>query len=103
MNVHLHAAGAAILFADERVERIDEEREAARIDPLRAALDILDVIDGIVDDTHPEGDGCPLCIALDALRAALAADTAPLDDDHYDGCPRCEHCACAGVTRKDRP
>lgn len=28
----------------------------------------LDVIDGIVDDTHPEGDGCPLCHELDVLR-----------------------------------
>lgn len=35
------------------------------------ALDLLDVIDGIVDDTHPEGDGCPLCRALDDLRVAL--------------------------------
>ena len=35
------------------------------------ALALLDVIDGIVDDTHPEGDGCPLCVALDDLRTAL--------------------------------
>jgi hypothetical protein len=45
---------------------------------LRATMDLLDVIDGIVDETHPEGDGCPLCVALDDLRAALAPDaTAP--------------------------
>lgn len=36
-------------------------------------MDILDVIDGIVDDTHPEGDGCPLCISLDDLRERLEA------------------------------
>lgn len=42
-------------------------------DDLRAALDVLDIIDGIVDDTHPEGDGCPLCVALDDLRERLAA------------------------------
>lgn len=34
-------------------------------------LVILDVIDGIVDDTHPEGDGCPLCVALDDLRDSV--------------------------------
>jgi len=45
------------------------------LDTLRTALDILDVIDGIVDDTHPEGDGCPLCNALDDLRAALEGKT----------------------------
>ncbi len=39
--------------------------------PSGDALAILDVIDGIVDDTHPEGDGCPLCTALDDLRDAL--------------------------------
>jgi hypothetical protein len=42
-------------------------------DRTRAALDLLDVIDGIVDDTHPEGDGCPLCAALDDLRDTLEA------------------------------
>lgn len=36
------------------------------------ALGLLDVIDAIVDDTHPEGDGCPLCTALDDLRGVLA-------------------------------
>jgi hypothetical protein len=66
---------------------VDECREALRrliaartADPggLRATMDLLDVIDGIVDETHPEGDGCPLCVALDDLRAALAPDaTAP--------------------------
>lgn len=37
----------------------------------QTALTLLDVIDGIVDDTHPEGDGCPLCVALDDLREAI--------------------------------
>jgi hypothetical protein len=37
---------------------------------LLTALAVLDIIDGIVDDTHPEGDGCPLCVALDDLREA---------------------------------
>jgi hypothetical protein len=54
--------------------------EAADTSGLREALDVLDVIDGIVDDTHPEGDGCPLCTALDDLRAALEGATErPLD------------------------
>src|SRR5262249_4252639 len=58
---------------------LDAERAAQ---PSRQALGILDVIDGIVDDTHPEGDGCPLCTALDDLRAALAAEPVPsLDVD----------------------
>jgi hypothetical protein len=56
--------------------------EAADTSGLREALDVLDVIDGIVDDTHPEGDGCPLCTALDDLRAALEGATErPLDVD----------------------
>lgn len=38
---------------------------------LTVALEVLDTIDGIVDDTHPEGDGCPLCGALDELRVEL--------------------------------
>jgi hypothetical protein len=54
------------------VDAIRRTPDAA--EPLRAALDILDVIDGIVDDTHPEGDGCPLCTALDDLRVALGDD-----------------------------
>ncbi len=45
----------------------------------REALAILDVIDGIVDDTHPEGDGCPLCIALEDLRLAIEAAGVRLD------------------------
>jgi hypothetical protein len=40
-------------------------------------LEILDVIDGIVDDSHPEGDGCPLCEALDELRDALSVAPHP--------------------------
>jgi hypothetical protein len=66
---------------DETFDRVMSEIDAARTaDPggLRATMDLLDVIDGIVDETHPEGDGCPLCVALDDLRAALAPDaTAP--------------------------
>ena len=36
--------------------------------------ELLDSIDGILDDTHPEGDGCPMCNAMDELRAALGLE-----------------------------
>ena len=60
---------------ERRILAIEAEARAessAEMERLRAAaLTELDVIDSIVDDTHPEGDGCPLCVALDDLRAAL--------------------------------
>jgi hypothetical protein len=54
---------------DGQIAAIEHEARAnADLEPLR----LLDAIDGIVDDTHPEGDGCPLCSALDDLREALS-------------------------------
>jgi hypothetical protein len=56
------------LVVSDTVAIEQEARANADLEPLR----LLDAIDGIVDDTHPEGDGCPLCSALDDLREALS-------------------------------
>jgi hypothetical protein len=44
--------------------------QAARDELLGNALDALD---GALDDSHPEGDGCQICRAADELRDILDA------------------------------
>lgn len=58
---------------------LDDALEEARAAALASFTDLLDSIDSIVDDTHPEGDGCSLCEALDDMRALLDAETAGAD------------------------
>jgi hypothetical protein len=68
---------------------------------------LLEVADSVAlfleaEVEHPRPDPKPaMRLHAEMLRAALASsDDVAGSGEHYDGCPRCEHCACAGVTRK---
>lgn len=73
---------------------------ATENDAIDAVAEALDFLDGAIDDTHPEGDGCPICVAADevstkwtafinahlaaaAARSASSPDTAQRVHDDY--------------------